>query len=338
MNPDAEGLDLPGIVSLYSGAGGLDLGFRAAGFNHVVAVDSSAAAVASWNHNLRSGDASVGDLDGQAVIDDIRTRVGGRRVGVVGGPPCQGFSRARANGVRDDPRLRSPLRFVEICEALAGVSTLAFVVLENVDALVRDRHGDLVEMVSDRLSALGLVPRWTVLQACDHGVPQRRSRAFLIALAEAFEVPAQTSTSMPDGCATVRDAIHGLPTPSYNTPGPVPVIGEHHPNHVTSRPTSPRFETGSFNRWRSFRRLEWDAPSPTVAYGNREIHVHPDGRRRLSVFEAMRLQGFAEDHRLFGTFSEQVQQVSNAVPPPLAEAVARSVADALTAATRVGRS
>ena len=82
---------------------------------------------------------------------------------------------------------------------------------------------------------------------------------------------------------------------------------------------------GAQRAGRSFRRLEWDKPSPTVAYGHREIHVHPDGRRRLSIFEAMRLQGFPTDFVLEGTFSSQVEQVSNAVPPPLAEALATAI-------------
>jgi DNA (cytosine-5)-methyltransferase 1 len=80
---------------------------------------------------------------------------------------------------------------------------------------------------------------------------------------------------------------------------------------------------------RSFRRLKWDAPSPTVAFGHREIHVHPEGRRRLSIYEAMLLQGFPEGFVLEGNLSEQVAQISNAVPPPLARSVAAAVRRAL---------
>src|SRR5262249_25947043 len=63
-----------------------------------------------------------------------------------------------------------------------------------------------------------------------------------------------------------------------------------------------------------------------VAYGNREVHIHPDCKRRLSVFEAMKLQGFPDRYRLIGTLSSQILQVSEAVPPPLAQAIAGSVA------------
>lgn len=97
------------------------------------------------------------------------------------------------------------------------------------------------------------------------------------------------------------------------------------------RPVSKRFHQpgGADRAGRSFRRLEWDKPSPTVAYGHREIHVHPEGRRRLSIYEAMLLQGFPEEFVLEGTLSSQVEQVSNAVPPPLAQSLATAIKSAM---------
>lgn len=98
-------------------------------------------------------------------------------------------------------------------------------------------------------------------------------------------------------------------------------------------PKSPKFFDGSLtsarSSGRSFKVLDWDKPSYTVSYGHREVHVHPDGRRRLSVFEAMLLQGFPREFELLGTLSDQISQVSEAVPPPLAEAVAHAIREAL---------
>ena len=91
------------------------------------------------------------------------------------------------------------------------------------------------------------------------------------------------------------------------------------------QPRSPKFKSGEFGTGRSFRKLNWNEPSPTVAYGHREIHVHPDGARRLSIYEAMLLQGFPKSFELVGTLSEQVTQVSNAVPPPVARAIATTL-------------
>jgi DNA (cytosine-5)-methyltransferase 1 len=98
-------------------------------------------------------------------------------------------------------------------------------------------------------------------------------------------------------------------------------------------PRSDRFFDGSLKegdlKGRPFRVLKWDAPSWTVAYGHREVHVHPSATRRLSVFEAMLLQGFPRGYELCGTLSDQIRLVSDAVPPPVAEALANSIIKAL---------
>ena len=123
----------------------------------------------------------------------------------------------------------------------------------------------------------------------------------------------------------MRDAIEGLPEPAYFSRGMTAKDIPFHRNHWTMMPKSPKLLAGTSTDGRSFRRLLWDDESPTVAYGNREIHVHPDGGRRLSVHEAMLLQGFPRQYRLCGNFSQQITQVSNAVPPPVARALARTI-------------
>jgi endonuclease III len=128
---------------------------------------------------------------------------------------------------------------------------------------------------------------------------------------------------------TVRDAIGALPVPAFFQRNLNPAEIPHHQNHWTMNPKSPKFSNGFEKSGRSFRKLSWDQPSPTVAYGHREMHVHPSGTRRVSIFEAMLLQGFPSTYQLLGNFSEQVEQVSNAVPPPLASALARSIQTSL---------
>jgi DNA (cytosine-5)-methyltransferase 1 len=106
-----------------------------------------------------------------------------------------------------------------------------------------------------------------------------------------------------------------------------------HANHWCMVPRSDRFFDGSLEEGdllgRPFRVLRWDEPSWTVAYGHREVHVHPSAKRRLSVYEAMCLQGFPKEYELCGTLSDQIRLVSDAVPPPLAEAIATSIARVL---------
>ena len=130
---------------------------------------------------------------------------------------------------------------------------------------------------------------------------------------------------------TVRSVIENLPEPQYFSHGLNSELIPFHPNHWTMKPKSARFlaPIDAIKGARSFIRLGWDKPSRTVAYGHREIHVHPNGHRRLSIYEAMRLQGFPIEYRLTGTLSEQVTQVSNAVPPPVAECIAKSIRELL---------
>jgi DNA (cytosine-5)-methyltransferase 1 len=91
-------------------------------------------------------------------------------------------------------------------------------------------------------------------------------------------------------------------------------------------PLSPRFRAKAVpHGGRCFKQLSWQKPSPTIAFGHREIYVHPNGKRRLSIFEAMLLQGFPKNFVLEGNLSEQVEQVSNAVPPPLAKSLAAAI-------------
>ena len=130
--------------------------------------------------------------------------------------------------------------------------------------------------------------------------------------------------------------IGSLPDPAFFARDLDKSTIPYHENHWTMRPVSKRFSRpgGPVRAGRSFRRLEWDKPSPTVAYGHREIHVHPNGHRRLSIFEAMRLQGFPNEFVLEGTLSSQVEQVSNAVPPPLAQSLAEAIKSAMERAER----
>jgi len=134
------------------------------------------------------------------------------------------------------------------------------------------------------------------------------------------------------GLSTVREAIEGFVEPAFYSRGLETKEIPFHPNHWTMKPKSKRFKSpiNGNGDGRSFKRLQWDKASPTIAFGHREIHVHPDGTRRLSIFEAMRLQGFPSDFVLEGNLSEQVEQVSDAVPPPVAVSIATAIKRSLT--------
>jgi DNA (cytosine-5)-methyltransferase 1 len=188
-----------------------------------------------------------------------------------------------------------------------------------------------------RLRRAGFEVFQSQLNAADFGVAQRRRRLFIVGLNS--QLYSKAMFKFPAGAGThrcVHDAIYGLPLPQYYRRGITPGEIGYHPNHWTMMPKSAKFTSGHASDGRSFKRLAWDKVSPTVAYGNREIHVHPDGGRRLTILEAMLLQGFPQEYRLTGTLSAQVTQVSNAVPPPVAEAIARSLRSLIESSEGLG--
>jgi DNA (cytosine-5)-methyltransferase 1 len=127
----------------------------------------------------------------------------------------------------------------------------------------------------------------------------------------------------------VKDAIGHLPEPIHNDRGLSADSFAVHPNHWCLVPRSKKFETAKLEQGqaygRSFRTLSWNEPSWTVAYGHREVHVHPTGKRRLSIYEAMLLQTFPHEYRLMGNMSAQIRLVSEAVPVKMARRVAESI-------------
>jgi DNA (cytosine-5)-methyltransferase 1 len=318
------------ILSLFCGAGGLDWGFRREGFSVILACDNFRAAVSTYNRNSRKKVARELDLSSTtpqkliALMSEVSPGV--RPVGVIGGPPCQGFSRGNASADPGDPRNLLPHRYAELLAALNEKYRLRFFVFENVMGLLNPRHLGKFHAIRRAFEKAGFNVFHSELDAQDFGVPQLRRRLFIVGLHKtrfldvSFEFPTGTAKK-----TTVRDTIQCLPTPVFFQRGLSPQDIAYHPNHWTMMPKSPKLASGASTDGRSFRRLEWDEVCSTVAYGNREIHVHPDGGRRLSVYEAMLLQGFPARYRLVGNFSEQITQVSNAVPPPVARALARRV-------------
>lgn len=229
------------------------------------------------------------------------------------------------------------MKFVALVDDLNKRSPMDFVVFENVVGITLSRHRPVLEFVKAKLIASGFNVTQAILNSNEYDTPQIRRRLFVVGInrtrfGDAHWAPPPVSKAR----FTVRDAIAGLPEPAQFSRGMTEADIPFHPNHWCMKPKSPKFtQVGGLRageiKGRSFKTLAWDAPSITVAYGHREVHVHPDGKRRLSVYEALRLQGFPVDFVLTGNLSSQIIQVSEAVPPPLAEAIATSIRSLLEA-------
>ncbi len=322
------------ILSVFSGAGGLDLGFKQAGFLPVLAIDIAPAAVRTYQRNHPQSRVIELDLLKASVHEIIalwEECSSDPPLGIVGGPPCQAFSVSNVYQKDGDPRGLLVKRYAELVTGLAREKGTLFFVFENVPGLLRGRHCARFLQFCDACRDAGFRLYWKILDAARFGVPQYRRRLFVVGI---HERAGTAPFDLPEGDQyppTVRDAIGHLPEPWYYTRGLDPRQNPVHPNHWTMQPRSRKFGSSMLvpgkMPGRSFRMLDWDKPSWTVAYGHREVHVHPGGHRRLSVYEAMLLQGFPPGYVLEGTLSQQITLVSDAVPPPVARAIASSLLD-----------
>lgn len=339
------------IISLFSGCGGLDLGFEQAGFQPLVAYDLFQIAVDTYNANRNKDialQADLSELTTDEIIQEIKDRISDNPIiGAIGGPPCQAFSRGNVHPKPHDNRRDLPIYYAEILKALNERYNLHFFVFENVEGLTLNRHRKEFAQFSHLFGQAGFNIFEGILNAKNYGVAQDRTRVFLVGLNNSlypdreFVFPEPISNELMTVQRAFEAAFGERPWPEpafYDSDLKVDDI-PHHPNHWTMVPRSPKFKNGELldstvNR-RSFRVLEWDKPSLTVAYGNREIHVHPSGTRRLSLYEALILQGFPKSYVLKGNLSQQVKMVSDAVPPPLAFHLASSISNLLDASSKL---
>jgi DNA (cytosine-5)-methyltransferase 1 len=324
-----------GLISLFCGPGGFDAGFRQAGFTSVLAIDSEASACQTFQYNYPEATVLQADLSslkrGFITKRLAELATGQRPIGVIGGPPCQAFSQSNGSKTDDDPRAQLPKHYAAILDELNSAIGLSFFVFENVPGIKQKQHEMVLETFRKLFRSAGFNIFEGQLDAADFSVPQVRKRLFIVGLNRVkfpnvdFEFPVPLAAAR----LTVRDKLSRLPKPTFFRRGLHPAQIAHHPNHWCMRPKSSRFVDGTLREGqitgRPFRVLSWDKPSWTVAYGHREVHIHPSAKRRLSVYEAMILQGFPTTYVLKGTLSDQIRMVSDAVSPPVAHALARSI-------------
>lgn len=211
----ARTLQKGAVADLFSGAGGLSLGFELAGSSVVYATDANKHACETYNHGHDGEIAEVTDLsDASArrnVIKRIRERAGGRPDLLLAGPPCQGFSTAGARR-RDDARsqlLWAPFRIAEELKP-------AVLVIENVQGILSIAGRTLPGRITGEMAKLGLTPHMCVLRAEEHGVPQRRTRVFFVGVRSGTWDPPERRHSLKADAnladpVSVNEAISDLP-------------------------------------------------------------------------------------------------------------------------------
>ncbi len=337
---DLMGFKQPTVVSLFAGAGGLDLGFRQAGFDVIWANEVRRDAAATYRSNL-GNHLAEGDVKG------IRSEEIPACDLVIGGPPCQGFSVA---GKMDpeDPRSELIWQFVRV---VRDKKPTAFV-MENVKALgTLEKWADIRNLLVRRFEALGYDVDQRVLDASRFGVPQQRERVFFIGTrrgeaSRLYPEPASQSLS-------VRVALRTLPAfgqPGNNSicraiivPAKRPVMrpspyagmlfnGLGRPIRLDSpAPTLPASMGGNKTPIIDQHAMETGEPNWAEGYhahlkaGGEPYATVPARMRRLTVEECAVIQSFPATYRFSGGQSSRFCQIGNAVPPLLAFHVAANL-------------
>ena len=346
-------------ISLFSGAGGMDIGAEGAGFTHLACVefDHNAADTLRFNMERHRTPPMIVEADIRSV-DPLTLADPGIDL-LHGGPPCQAFSLIGKRGSLCDERGMLLFEMIRFTRALRPRALL----LEQVKGVLsapneKGEPGGVFKRFVRQLEELGYCIKWSVLCAADYGVPQLRERVFIVATpgTNGFSFPPPTHAESPEDAPLfplkpyvgVGSVIGDLPKPVGK--GEAPTI----PNHVDVTPDRDRerihpvseggFLAGTPNagpelkrnltkkdttKYRRLHRLE---PSLTLRCG--EIFFHPVEDRYLTPREYLRIHGYPDSHILCGPIRsrsgtvknlDQHRLVANSVPPPLAQAIAAQI-------------
>jgi DNA (cytosine-5)-methyltransferase 1 len=300
------------IASLFSGAGGLDLGLLQAGHEIIWANDIFGDAVETYRLN-------IGDHVDTRDIRDIPSEDVPDCEVIVGGFPCQGFSVANWGRTSHDPRNQLYREFVR----LVRDKQPQIFVGENVKGLASMDGGAVLAQIVADFESCGYRVQWQIVNSADYGVPQQRRRILIIGVrndlvGEFVFPPAPThfdplATSKPGlkPWLTVGAALAHLPEPED---------AQDIPNHTCSQYKL------RFNGHLGHRRIDPDRPAPTVTArgddkGGVVVIHHPNNRRRMTARELASVQSFPDDFVFCGTRSSAYRQIANAVPPLLGQMV-----------------
>lgn len=335
-------------IDSFSGAGGLGLGLKRAGFDIILSFDIDQICIDTINANQKY-------FAHKAVAADINDMLNGKLLEycglnrgelflLAGGPPCQGFSiQRRGNDI--DERNQLVFRYAKLVDELYP----KYFVMENVSGIAGKRGKTILQELLEELEHIGYSVHINLLDAQDYGVPQRRKRYIIVG--ERKDLGSHYEYPKPNGIRkTVRDTIGHLPVP--------PADGSDHPKvslhrrdklsdlnlkrinalkEGQGRDDLPdelladchRISSDAIGYRNVYGRMAWDDVAPTITARfdsfTRGKFGHPDQPRSISLREGALLQSFPEDFEFTGNKVDIARQIGNAVPPLLAEAIGKSI-------------
>lgn len=346
------------VISLFSGAMGLDLGLKKAGLNIVLGQDSNLDCVATMKANgcnVYAGD--IREIDPQNLLEQAKMQIGEPFL-ICGGPPCQPFSTAGKRLGINDPRGSLFMEFIRMIDYIRP----RFFVMENVKGIMsaplkhipikdrsadykRDEFGTVLDVVLSEFKKLGYKTVYGVLDAVNYGSPQFRERFILIGSRDCEEIflpfPThfQTHQNPEYRWRTIADVFNDI-NPNDNE---VATLSEERMKYLRQIPEGGNWRdlpadqikgamggayTSGGGKAGFYRRLSFNQPSPTVVTSpvqKATMMCHPTEDRPLSVRECARIQQFPDDWIFTGTTVAKYRQIGNAVPIGLGEAIGKAI-------------
>jgi DNA (cytosine-5)-methyltransferase 1 len=333
-------------ISLFSGAGGMDLGVEQAGFDILASVELDKHACSTLRGAIKKEKRStivleedITKLDPSELRKQLKLEPGELDL-LCGGPPCQAFSQIGKRAFLEDDRGKLLFEMVRFANEFKPKAIL----IEQVKGLLNasvpgGRPGGVLDSLQKRLVSIGYTVSWRILNAADYGVPQKRERVFIMAVLPwfntRFPLPKRGGLGLPS-YVTVGDVLAGLPVPFVPSKvieksGLAPSLFEEptDPNHVDVTPAGDRRRIHGVPEGdhlaaqhhlpadqrknltkkdtTKFRRLSRQEPSLTLRCG--EIHYHPLEDRYLTPREYLRLHGYPDTYELQGPIRGRTGQV-----------------------------
>ena len=350
----------PTVIDLFAGVGGMSLGFEQCGFDVIVANEYDPEIAAAYKKNHPTTDMIVGDIT-TLDLESVFGKHQGKVDVVIGGPPCQGFSQKGKRKTIHDERNFLFKYYVRVVDLLKP----KYFVMENVPNLLTAEGGYFYKEITELFNSMGYNLNATVMNASEYGVPQNRRRAVIIgkrgSAAPAMPLPINSRITIWDaiGDLAFLSSGEGTETQQYRI---APVsdyarslrgTSEVLHNHVATKHSPLALErlalippncgkevlpkehlTKSIYSG-TWTRMGKDEISVTITTRfdtpSSGKFTHPYLDRAITVREAARIQSFPDSFVFYGTKGAQMKQVGNAVPPMLANAIARTIFNDLEA-------
>lgn len=312
------------MIDLFAGAGGLTYGFWKFGFIPVETIEFWKPATITYN-NYYGTNITPLDITDENLKLFLKEKWSNKIDIIIGGFPCQGYSMAgkRSN---DDPRNQLYKHTLKIIEYIQP----KIFCLENVKGILsfKEKDGEyVINKIVNKLSEIGYYSKFILLDASKFGVPQKRERVIFIGAKNKdknlIDLIIEQLSTHSEKIMTTKDAIYDL----VNFPEDINFnhILSNHSEKMKKKIINTTPGKSIYKYSDAFRKLDYNKPSFTVKENHGGVHLHPELPRVLTPRELARLQSFPDDYIFYGSKSDILKQIGNAVPCKLSYEIAKKI-------------